>query len=264
VAAVLTQDQRAEFDRTGLLRLRAAVPVADAHAMADHLWSLLARRSGVDRQDPATWTTARPTAFQAVSRAGRLDGMWSAPVCAAVDDLLGPTGTHRERPRVLMTFPEAARPWTVPSAGWHFDYVPTQVEPGLRALQVFVVLADVLPHGGATVVLTGSHRLVAGYLADMGVEPRPRAVRSHLSAKDPWLRELWGDPGSPADRGDGRDQRLIAGAVIDDVPLRVVEASGSAGDVYLMHSDCFHAVAANARSAPRIMATSVVSRVSRS
>ena len=36
--------------------------------------------------------------------------------------------------------------------------------------------------------------------------------------------------------------------------------TGNAGDVYLMHSDCFHAVASNARTTPRIMATSVVSR----
>ncbi len=34
-------------------------------------------------------------------------------------------------------------------------------------------------------------------------------------------------------------------------------------DVYLMHSDCFHAVASNARPTPRVMATSVVSRTLR-
>jgi ectoine hydroxylase-related dioxygenase (phytanoyl-CoA dioxygenase family) len=232
--------------------------------MADRLWSFLSRRSGVVRRDPTTWTTARPTAFQPVSRTGHLESMWSAPVSAAVDDLLGTTGTHRERPRVLMTFPDATEPWTVPSAGWHFDYVPTQADPGLRALQVFVVLDDVLSHGGGTLVLTGSHRLVAGYLADTGVEPRPRLVRSYLSAKDPWLRELWGDPGGPAGHVGGREQRLLDGAVVDDVPLRVMEATGCPGDVYLMYSDCFHAAAGNARPGPRIMVTSVVSRVPRS
>jgi hypothetical protein len=45
------------------------------------------------------------------------------------------------------------------------------------------------------------------------------------------------------------------------VSLRVVEATGNAGDVYLMHSDCFHAVAENARPFPRIMATSLVVRL---
>ena len=78
---------------------------------------------------------------------------------------------------------------------------------------------------------------------------------------DPWLGELWGEPGCTAASGADRDKRLFDGAVVDDVPLRVVEATGSDGDVYLMHSDCFHAVAANARSAPRIMATSVVTRL---
>jgi ectoine hydroxylase-related dioxygenase (phytanoyl-CoA dioxygenase family) len=260
---MLTMDQRDEFDRTGLLRLSGVIPAADAHAMADRIWSFLSRQSGVDRHDPATWSTTQPTGFQPVSRAGELDGVRSDLLRAAVDDLIGTSDVHWERPRILMTFPDAETPWTVPSGGWHFDYIPPQVEPGLRALQVFVVLTEVLPHGGGTLVLTGSHRLVGKYVADTGLDPRPRPVRSHLASRDPWLRELWSDPGSTAGPDGGRDQRLIAGAEVDGVPLRVVEATGNAGDVYLMHSDCFHAVASNARTTPRIMATSVVSRTGR-
>jgi ectoine hydroxylase-related dioxygenase (phytanoyl-CoA dioxygenase family) len=182
-------------------------------------------------------------------------------VSSAVDDLIGTSEVHWERPRVLMTFPDGETPWTVPSGGWHFDYIPPQAEPGLRALQVFVVLNEVLRQGGATLVLTGSHRLVGKYVADTGLEPRPRLVRSHLASMDPWLSELWSEPGSPSGPTGTRDQRLTQGVVVDGVPLRVVEATGNPGDVYLMHSDCFHAIAANARPAPRIMATSVVSRL---
>jgi ectoine hydroxylase-related dioxygenase (phytanoyl-CoA dioxygenase family) len=261
VLGVLSPDQRDEFERTGLLQLSGVIPVAEANAMADRIWSFLSRQSEVDRHDPATWSTTRPTGFQPVSRAGELDGVRSAVVRAAVHDLIGTSEVHWERPRVLMTFPDADLPWTVPSGGWHFDYVPRQVEPGLRAIQVFVVLDEVLPQGGATLVLAGSHRLVGRYVADTGREPRPRLVRAHLAAIDPWLGGLWGDPVSTAATGADRDKRLFDGAVVDDVPLRVVEATGSAGDVYLMHSDCFHAVAANARPVPRIMATSVVARL---
>jgi ectoine hydroxylase-related dioxygenase (phytanoyl-CoA dioxygenase family) len=260
---MLSLDQRDEFERTGLLRLSGVIPAAEANAMADRIWSFLSRQSGVDRNDPATWSTTRPTGFQPVSRGGELDGVRSAVVSAAVDDLIGTSEVHWERPRVLMTFPDADLPWTVPSAGWHFDYVPRQVQPGLRALQVFAVLNEALPQGGATLVLAGSHRLVERYVTDTGLEPRPRLVRAHLASMDPWLGELWSDPGSTArPRGD-RDERLFDGAVVDDVPLRVVEATGSDGDVYLMHSDCFHAVAVNVRPAPRIMATSVVTRLTK-
>jgi hypothetical protein len=263
VLGMLSLDQRHEFERTGLLRLSGVIPVAEANAMADRIWSFLSRRSGVDRNDPATWSTARPTGFQQVSRAGELDSIRSGFMRAAVDDLIGPGEVHWERPRVLMTFPDAELAWTVPSDGWHFDYIPPQVEPGLRALQVFVVLNEVLPQGGATLVLTGSHRLVGRYVTKTGLEPRPRLVRAHLASMDPWLGELWSDPGGRSGSAGGRDQRLFDGAVVDDVPLRVVEATGSAGDGYLMRTDCFHASAANTRPAPRIMATSIVSRLTK-
>ena len=114
-----------------------------------------------------------------------------------------------------------------PSGGWHFDYVPRHVEPGLRAIQVFVVLDEVLPQGGATLVLAGSHRLVGRYVGCTGREPRPRLVRAHLAAMDPWLGELWGEPGCTAATGADRDKRLFDGAVVDDVPLWVVEATGA-------------------------------------
>ncbi len=159
-----------------------------------------------------------------------------------------------------MTFPQPELTWTVPSAGWHFDYVPPQAEPGLRALQVFVVLSEVLPGGGGTAVLAGSHRLVDAHARETGVDPRPRAVRSALSAKSPWLADLWGSRSTdglpPAERTD----RLAKGATVNGVTLRVVEATGAPGDAYVMHSDCFHAVTPNTRSVARIMATSVVTR----
>jgi hypothetical protein len=139
---MLSLDQRDEFERTGLLRLSGVIPAAEANAMADRIWSFLSRQSGVDRNDQATWSTTRPTGFQPVSRGGELDGERSAVVSAAVDDLIATSEVHWERPRVLMTFPDADLPWTVPSAGWHFDYVPRQVQPGLRALQVFAVLNE--------------------------------------------------------------------------------------------------------------------------
>jgi ectoine hydroxylase-related dioxygenase (phytanoyl-CoA dioxygenase family) len=48
------------------------------------------------------------------------------------------------------------------------------------------------------------------------------------------------------------------GAVVDGVPLRVVELTGEPGDVFLMHSDCFHAAAANRSGEPRMMLTEMV------
>lgn len=69
----LTEARRDEFARTGLLRLPGAVPVADAEAMAGRVWSFLADRAGVDRHDPTTWSTTRPTGFGPLTGAGGLD-----------------------------------------------------------------------------------------------------------------------------------------------------------------------------------------------
>jgi hypothetical protein len=257
---MLTADQRVEFDRTGLLRLPGAAPLADAEAMADRVWTFLADHAGVDRSDPATWPTTRPTGFQPVSRAGGLDPMWSAAVCAALEDLIGTDTLRREGPRVLMTFPDTTQEWAVPHAGWHFDYIPPHPRVGLRAVQVFLLLQDVLPGGGGTVVLEGSHRLVDDYVSTTALAPRPKLVRRHFSAIEPWLADLW-TAGSDDGRAGDREPQLGSGAVVSGVPLRIAEVTGFAGDVYLMHSDCFHAVAPNSGRVPRMMVTSVVSRL---
>lgn len=258
---MLTADQRTEFDRTGLLRLPGAVASVDAQDMSERVWSFLTTHDTVSRHEPATWSTTRPSGFQPLTRSGGLDDMWSAEVRSAIGDLIDGK-PRRERPMVLMTFPTAQAAWAVPTAGWHFDYVPLQAELGLRALQAFVVLTDVQPGGGGTLVLAGSHRLVSRYVTDTGLEPRPRLVRAHLASLDPWLAELWDERAGGSAMNHERDRRLMVdGAVVDSVDLRVREVSGSAGDVYLMHSDCFHAIAPNTRRIPRIMATSVVTRI---
>lgn len=52
---------------------------------------------------------------------------------------------------------------------------------------------------------------------------------------------------------------MYDGIIIDGVPLRVVELTGEPGDVILMHSDCFHAVAPNRLTQPRMTLTDMVS-----
>lgn len=48
------------------------------------------------------------------------------------------------------------------------------------------------------------------------------------------------------------------GSVVDGVPLRSVELTGEAGDVFLMHCDCFHTAAPDCSDRPRMMATEMV------
>jgi len=249
---LLTADQHDEFRTTGLLRLGGAFPPAAADAMCGRLWDFLASQYAIHRGEPSTWTVKQPARFQPVTHSGAFRAVGGGPLCAALDALLGPGRWARPRwwGRPLVTFPQDG-PWELPARAWHFDCMP--VSAGQRPVQFFAFLNQVRPRGGGTLVLTGSHRLVAPYLG-LGEEFRLDRVRTSLAAH-PWLRELW-----RAGNGGDRIQRYMKdGTIIDGVPLRVVELTGEPGDVILMHSDSFHAVAPNCLTEPRMMLTGMAS-----
>ena len=248
---MLTTDQRDEFRTTGLLSLEEAFPRATAEAMCNRLWEFLASRDAIHRDEPSTWTVEYPAGFQPVTHSGAFRAVGGGPLCAALDALLGAGQWARPRwwGRPLVTFPQDGM-WELPTRAWHFDCMPAS--PGQRPVQFFAFLNQVLPRGGGTLVLAGSHRLVAPYLR-LGEAFRLDRVRSSL-ATHPWLHGLW----KPGEGGDRMQRYMNDGTVIDGVPLRVVELTGEPGDVVLMHSDCFHAAAPNRLTGPRMMLTGMV------
>lgn len=247
----LTAEQQDEFRTTGLLRLEGAFPRAAADAMRDRLWEFLASRDGIFRGERSTWTVEKPAGFQPVTRSGAFWAVGGDRLGAALDALFGAGQWARPRwwGRPLVTFP-ADGPWELPAREWHFDFMPASA--GHRPVQFFAFLDQVRPRGGGTLVLTGSHRLVAPYLDDGEAFRMPR-VRAALAAH-PWLRELW----EPGHGGDRIQRYMRDGTVVDGVPLRVIELTGEPGDVVLMHSDCFHAAAPNRLAEPRMMLTEMI------
>jgi hypothetical protein len=245
---VLTTNQHDEFRATGLLRLGGTFPPAAAESMCDRLWEFLTGQYAIHRGERSTWTVEQPARFQPVTHSGAFRAVGSDALCAALDALLGPGQWARPRwwARPLVTFPQDG-PWELPIRAWHFDCMP--VSGGQRPVQFFAFLNQVRPHGGGTLVLTGAHRLVAPYLG-LGEEFRLDRIRRSL-ASHPWLRGLW----KPGDGADRLQRYMNDGTVIDGVPLRVVELTGEPGDVILMHSDSFHAVAPNRLTEPRMMLT---------
>jgi hypothetical protein len=234
-----------EFRRTGLLRLPGAVPAADASAMVDRISEHLDRL-------PSASPTGPIAGLRAITAAPEFRALGSASIVGALDDLLGAGRWEPPRRwgRLLVTFPSAG-PWDLPTgSAWHNDFVPLRAGPGDRAVQLFTILKDLPPRGGGTLVLTGSHRLVARYIAETGEAPHPRRVRPALTA----LRDLW-------EPSEDRVRRYLAeGVRVDDVDLRVVELTGRAGDAFVMHCDTFHAAAPNRATSPRMMATAIVLR----
>ena len=243
----LTLEQREAFDRVGVLRLLGFYPAADIAGMADRLWADLEHRYGAIRRRPETWTVVRGAQFQAVERAGAFAALGSQPLFDLADALLGPGAWEKPRRwgHPLVTFPSAA--WDLPRVMWHLDYPAEGPDSPPPAMRGFVFLEPVRPHGGGTLVVTGSHRVVMDLAAG---EARPVAsakMRERLKAADPWFARLWATPGE-AVRG-----LLGETAQVRGVDVAVEEMTGEAGDLILMHPLVLHGLSHNALDRPRMM-----------
>jgi hypothetical protein len=108
----LTPEQRAEFDRRGVLRLPGFYPRRDIEVMADRLWADLAERFGILRDRPDSWTVAMPAHFRTLARSGAFNALWSREMCGLADALLGPGAWHDPSCSAwggpLVTFPTPA------------------------------------------------------------------------------------------------------------------------------------------------------------
>jgi hypothetical protein len=255
---MLTHTQHEEFERTGLLRLPGAIRAADTVLMCDRIWEHAAQAHGMERTDPATWLVEqRLSGLQKLVQRHEFARIGSLTVRSALNDVLGDWAEPRRWAGLLVSFPQRdGEPWDVPTGAWHNDFVWFRDEKDPRAVQIFVLLNEIRPRGGATLVLTGSHRLLPRYVDPGDDGPHPRSLRKKLGSVHPWLRDLW-----EGTSGVDRVQRYLdEGAEVEGVPLRVVELSGQAGDVFLMHCDTFHCAAPNCGDQPRMMATNMISR----
>jgi hypothetical protein len=257
----MSESQRATFREQGIVRLPGAVATDDANRMVERIWDVLGARHGIRRDDPTTWSVAQPTGFQSLTRTGAFGALASPAVCQALDDLLGVEAWNVPGAwgAPLVTFPDTARRWDVPSGQWHLDFVARGSPQQLPGIRVLALLVPIQPRGGSTLVVSGSHRLVELLIAnDRAAEGHSAHVRDELSTVYPWLRALWSRGTATSDR----ERCLMTdGVTIDGVRLRVVELTGDAGDVFLMHPWTFHAPSPNCGSAPRmIVSHSVFSR----
>lgn len=251
--STLSPTEADRFADHGYVVIKSAFARQDALAMEQACWDELADVHGVRRDDRSTWRQPLSD-LKAVKHSPLQRGIETARVQGVVNDLLtaGGWSPPRDWGRVLITFPQPG-PWDLPTGLWHWDGPIGRFGAALNALFVVSFIGSVAARSGGTLVLAGSHRLLMAQeaaltMADRAADAATRRDRFHRSHS--WLRALTGVSPSPAERVA---TFMDAEAVIDGVPLRVVELTGEPGDMVFCHPAIVHCIAPNCGEQPRFM-----------
>jgi ectoine hydroxylase-related dioxygenase (phytanoyl-CoA dioxygenase family) len=219
-AAMLTPQQREQFITEGHIVLKGVFSRDDSLAWVRDECAY----AGYDVDDPATWQ--KPYERLNLQRHEPLE-TYAPAAWEASCDLMGGETRVANKPVIslfAMNFKQGAdQPFQPASAsspgwhkdGWHFRHFLDGPEQGLLGIPLFT---DVQPQGGATFIVADSVGAIARFLAahPEGVGPDDFDTQALLS--------------------ECHDFR---------------EATGEAGDVYLLHPYLLHAVSQNCRQEPR-------------
>jgi hypothetical protein len=255
---MLTQEQLAIFNAQGFVRLTGAFTASEAKAMEDRLWQALANKHGVCRADTSTWQVPAGMGLQSLRASRVFDPILGGALRAALEHLLGAGCWQppRHGASFLVAFPQ--RPGIRSRANFHTDFPYALPATRLCGALVFAFIGSVPPATGGTLVLAGSHQLIARFL-----ETRPhlkrlkmKVTRTALLDSDPYLRSL---------RGSWTDEDWVAAlpfeeADVSGLPVRMVELTGQPGDVIIGHPWLLHSGAPNRGKQPRFMAVLRIGR----
>ncbi|MDW3218646.1 MAG: phytanoyl-CoA dioxygenase family protein [Acidimicrobiales bacterium] len=242
---MLDDGQLAALEQRGHVLLAGFVDPEGVAAMQDAVWSFLHGR-GIEPDRPADWPP-KIDKLQPLRKAGAFDPFLRPELDRLADQLIG-AGQWSDlgtRPQALVSLPEPG-PWTLPHQTWHFDLPPRGPTATWGAVRFLGFVDRVAPRGGGTLVVEGSHRLVRRL-----VEASPDADAGHgadarkVLRRHPWFAALNDSTASP--------EHLLEGAEVDGVDVRVVELTGDAGDLVVMHPWLMHNIAMNCSERPRMM-----------
>ncbi|GAB3953383.1 phytanoyl-CoA dioxygenase family protein [Kribbella albertanoniae] len=227
---MLTDGEIASFMRDGFVVVRGAVPRPVVDACVDVVWEELEGR-GVRRADAGSWKApverivCPEEGEPAFAEAGTAGVLWEA-----YDQLIGPDKWWKREGMggtIPVRFPHPADPgdagWHIETSYWDGTDWRANIRSRERGLLSLFLLTDVGADDAPTRIRVGSHADAARVLAPAGDDGLT------MAESGPPIVE------ASADR-------------------RVVEATGSAGDVYLCHPFLVHAASWPHRGiSPRII-----------
>lgn len=144
------------------------------------------------------------------------------PHITDVIEALAQTKVSSSQSQLLLSPPNQGA-WRLDGLNWHTD-ISSSDQKKIPGIQAFVIVDDLERHGGATLLLSGSHRLANDAQANARVRDALRGGQEGETA----LRQH---------------------------DLSVVELSGRAGDVYLVDMRVLHTPSVNASKRLRLVAT---------
>jgi len=247
-------EQLERFHQDGFVRIPGAFTRAEAEAMADRVWRTLERKFELERDDANTWDVPVASGLQGLRRDRVFEPIGGTALSEGLDAILG-EGSWRppkDWGQMLVTFPNATE-WTVPHRVWHTDFPYVLPTDRVVGALVFSFLSDVPPGTGGTAVVKGSPRVIRNFVERIPrkklAATKMKFVRRSLMRSDPWLAELDTDHPKP-DRVASFVERE---GRVGEVPVRVAELSGEAGDIILGHPWLLHSSSDNAGNQPRLM-----------
>jgi ectoine hydroxylase-related dioxygenase (phytanoyl-CoA dioxygenase family) len=243
-------DQTVEHFRAhGWMRIPKSFSAGEAAAMREVVWCAL-EKIGIQRDDPSTWTKERPEHLQHLKGDPVFRAVGAKCVLDMIEVLLEaqPYVLPKSWGAFFIGFP-TTRDWEIPRSGWHCDahYMSSLSPPA--GVKIHTLFGDVGPRCGGTQFLSGSHRLVHKWF-QQHPQPETRGADMRKSLqKHPYIRDLHteNDP-------EKRIARFMDSVEeVDGIPLRVIENTGAAGDVILLHPLVLHVAAPNTGAVPRFL-----------
>ena len=226
---VLTDEQVEQFLSEGYVKIEGCFEKADVQEWIDFAFE----RLGYDAQDVNTWAEERVH----MPHMNQMDVADFAPKAwGAICDLMG----GEERIKTPVTWRDgfivnfklgAGQPWEPPSPqvkGWHKDgdWFRHFLDSPEQGLLTVILWDDVLPQSGGTFVATDSVGPIARYLVNYpeGLVPKEAAFGTMIAQCE-----------------------------------NFVEATGKAGDVYLLHPYILHSASRNPSGRARFITNPAVS-----
>jgi len=226
-----------------VVKVEGLIPAEVTAPLRGYVYARLAK-AGLRQND--VWAASMPwsemkEALLGSNRSATFARLLTPEVLGAAAELAGEAVQATAPPLQLLFTPPGAGAWEVPYNVWHLD-VPRLGDLGAPGVQVFTFVHEVAAHGGGTLVVAGSHRL----LNDDGVI-RSKTVKQRLK-RHPFFRDLMDK--RAADRA-----RFMECGEAGGVPVQVVELTGSPGDVYFTDLRMLHSLGPNTSPVPRLMVT---------